>query len=239
MTQLTDMPDAVDSAHQQKTLRRGSRARTTAAGSHAVEARSRLHALGITTVVAGILGAASAIVIIAWPDQVSDQHYSYPFDATSYAAAQLWFAVQHVGLLAGLYGLARLAWSRSSWLTRTGLALTLVGMLGLTVCELFAISAAHALVDTSRANAVDNSYGVPMVVIGLGMVIAGLGLARQPVLAGAGRWLPLTMGGYVFVVMFPAVFGPLVAGRIAIGVWMLMFAALGASLVRADSGRSR
>jgi hypothetical protein len=38
----------------------------------------------------------------------------------------------------------------------------------------------------------------------------------------------------VFVVMFPAVFGPMVAGRIAIGVWMLMFAALGASLVRAD-----
>ena len=113
MTQLTDMPDAVDSAHQRKTLRRGSRAMTTAAGSHAVEPRS------------------------------------------------------------------------------------------------------------------------------LGLVIAGLGLARQPVLAGAGRWLPLIMGGYVFVVMFPAVFGPLVAGRIAIGGWMLMFVALGASQVRAGSGRSR
>ena len=34
-------------------------------------------------------------------------------------------------------------------------------------------------------------------------------------------------------------FGLLVAGRIAIGVWMLMFAALGASLVRADPGGSR
>jgi hypothetical protein len=239
MTQRTDMPDAVDSAHQLKTHRRGSRAMTTPAGSHAIEAPTRLHALGVTTVVAGILGAASAIVIIAWPDQVSDQYYSYPFDATSYAVAQSWFAVQHVGLLAGLYGLARLAWSRSSRLTRTGLALTLVGMVALTICELFAISAAHALVGTSRANAVDNSYGVPMVAIGLGMVIAGLGLARRPVLAGAGRWLPLIMGCYVFVVMFPAVFGPMVAGRIAIGVWMLMFAALGASLLQADPGRSR
>jgi hypothetical protein len=212
---------------------------TTATGSQAVEARSRLNTLGVTTVVAGILGAASAIVVIAWPDQVSDQHYSYPFDTTSYVTAQLWFAVQHLGLFAGLYGLARLAWPRSSRLTRTGLALTLVGMVVLTVCELFAISAAHALVDTSRANAVDNSYSVPMVVIGLGLMIAGLGLARRPVLAGAGRWLPLIMGGYVFVVMFPAVFGPQVAGRIAIGVWMLMFAALVVSLVRADPGRSR
>jgi hypothetical protein len=239
MTQLTDTPDPVDSAHQRRTLRRGSQAMTTAAGSRAVEAHSHLHALGVTTVVVGILGAASAIVIIAWPDQVSVQHYSYPFDATSYAAAQSWFAVQHLGLLAGLYGLARLAWSPSSRLTRTGLALSLVGMVGLTVCELFAISAAHALVGTSRANAVDNSYGVPMVAIGLGLVVAGVGLARRPVLAGAGRWLPLIMGGYVFVVMFPAVFGPLVAGRIAIGVWMLMFAALGVSLVRADPGGSR
>jgi hypothetical protein len=44
----------------------------------------------------------------------------------------------------------------------------------------------------------------------------------------------LVMGGYVFVVMFPAVFGPLVAGRLAIGVWMLMFAVLGMALVRTD-----
>ena len=75
MTQLTDITDAVDSAHRRKTLHRGSRAMTTAAGSNAVEPRSPLHALGVTTVVAGILGAASAIIIIAWPVQVSDQHY--------------------------------------------------------------------------------------------------------------------------------------------------------------------
>jgi len=207
---------------------------TTAVTSHALEAPSRLPALGVVTVVAGILGAASAIVIIAWPDQVSDRHYSYPFDATSYTVAQSWFAVQHLGLLAGLYGLARLGWSRSSRLTRSGLVLTLVGMVGLTACELFAIRAADALVDTSRANAVDNSYGVPMVAIGSGMVVAGIGLARRPVLPSAGRWLLLVLGGYVFVVMFPAVFGPSVTGRIAIGVWMLMFAALGRALVHAD-----
>jgi hypothetical protein len=203
---------------------------TTALTSHALEARTRLHALGLITVVAGILGAASAIVIITWPDQVSDQHYSYPFSAAWYAAAQVFFAAQHLGLLAGLYALARLAWSRSSRLIRGGLTLCLLGMVGLTACELFAISAADALVDTSRANAVDNSYGIPMTAIGLGLVVAGIGLARRPVLPGAGRWLVLALGSYVFVVMFPAVFGPMVAGRIAIGIWMLMFAGLGLSL---------
>lgn len=199
-----------------------------------VTAGTRSAPLGRITVVAGLLGAVSAVVIIAWPDQVSDQHYSYPFDATSYAVAQSWFAVQHLGLLAGLYGLTHLAWSRSSRLTRAGLTLCLVGMVGLTACELFAITAADALVDTNRANVVDSSYGFPMVAIGLGLVVAGIGLARRPVLPGAGRWLVLAMGGYVFVVMFPAVFGPMVAGRLAIGVWMLMFSVLGMALVRAD-----
>jgi len=35
--------------------------------------------------------------------------------------------------------------------------------------------------------------------------------------------------------MFPAVFGPMVLGRIAIGVWLLMFAALGVALMREES----
>ena len=109
------------------------------------------------------------------------------------------------------------------------------GLVGLTACELFAITAADALVDTARANAADNSYGAPMVAIGLGMVIAGFGLGRRPVLPGTGRWLLLSMGVYVFVVMFPTVFGPMVAGRVAIGIWMVMFAGLGMSLMR--SGR--
>lgn len=192
----------------------------------------RVRALGQVMVVAGVVGAASAVAIIAWPDQVSDQHYSYPFSASWYVAAQAFFAVQHLGLVAGLVGLTGLAWSSSSRTTRTGLVLTTAGLVGLTACELFAITATDALVDTARANAVDSSYAIPMMAMGVGMVMAGTGLARRPVLAGAGRWGLLALGVYVFVVMFPAVFGPMVAGRIAIGIWMLMFAGLGLSMTR-------
>jgi hypothetical protein len=196
--------------------------------------RVRVGALGRTTVVAGVVGALSALAIILWPHQVTDRHYSYPFSAAWYVAAQVLFAVQHLGLIAGLAGLTGLAWSRSSRATRAGLVLTIAGMVGLTACELFAITAADVLVDTARANAVDNAYGIPMMTMGIGMLLAGTGLARRAVLTGAGRWMLLGMGVYLFVVMFPAVFGPLVAGRIAIGVWMLMFAGLGLSLMRTD-----
>jgi hypothetical protein len=201
--------------------------------------RTRVGALGLTMVVAGIVGAASAVVVILWPDQVSDRHYSYPFSVTWYAVAQVFFAVQHLGLIAGLVGLTGFAWPRASRPTRVGLVLTTAGLVGLTACELFAITAADALVDTARANAVDNSYGIPMTAMGIGMVLAGTGLARRPVLTGAGRWWLLALGVYLFVVMFPAVFGPMVAGRIAIGIWMLIFAALGAALIRAEREGAR
>jgi hypothetical protein len=41
-------------------------------------------------------------------------------------------------------------------------------------------------------------------------------------------------GGYVFVILLPAVSGLNVAGRLAIGVWMLGWAALGWAVCRAE-----
>ena len=207
---------------------------TTAMRSAPRTSAIRLRTLGGLTVAAGVIGAVQAAVILAWPDQVSDQHYSYPFDSTGYVVAQASFALQHLGLLAGLYGVTRVAWRRSSRPTRAGLVLCLVGMVGLTACELLGIAAADALVDSARADAVDNAYGVPVTVLGVGLLLAGIGLARRQVLPGLGRWVLLALGVYAFVVLFPAVFGPLVAGRIAIGVWMLMFVGVGTSLLQAD-----
>jgi hypothetical protein len=197
-------------------------------------APARLRTLGLVTVIASLIGAACAAVIIAWPPQVDAGWYSYPFDATGYTVAQSFFAVHHLGMLAGLFGLAQLAWPRGSHATRAGLIIATLGMVGLTACELFATTAAKARVGTPSADAVDNSYGIPMILIGVGLILAGAGLARRSVLPGWGRWVTLALGIYVFVPMFPAVFGPMVLGRIAIGVWFTMFAALGVALMRAD-----
>lgn len=198
---------------------------------------SRRRVAGRVTALAGLLGALSAVVIIAWPDQVSDDRYSYPFGATSYAVSQSWFAVQHVGLAVGLMALYRLARRSTGRTARAGVLITLFGMVGLTACELFAITAADDRVGSAAANAVDNTYGGPMILMGVGLVLAGVGIGRAELLPGPARWLVLAMGVYVFVVLFPAVFGPLVVGRLAIGVWMLMFSALGLALLR-ESGPS-
>jgi hypothetical protein len=73
-----------------------------------------------------------------------------------------------------------------------------------------------------------------MLLIGVGLVIAGLVIARRRMLAGWARWITLATGGYVFMILFPAVFGPNVAGRLAIGVWMLAWAAVGWAVGRAE-----
>jgi hypothetical protein len=197
----------------------------------------RLRVLGWIGLVGSLLGAGQAAMILAWPVAVTPDRYSYPFTATGYVVVQISFAVQHLTLLALVAGLALRARLVPSRLLRVGLGLTVLGFLGLTGCELFALTAADASTTSSAATAVNNAYGVPMTVIGIGLVIAGVAAARRQLLPGRTRWLPLVSGVYVFVVLFPAVFGPAVAGRLAIGAWMLLFAALGIVLVRLGAPR--
>ena len=101
---------------------------STTPATQPLAGRTGVGALGLTMVVAGVVGGVSAVIVILWPDQVSDRHYSYPFSAAWYAGAQVFFAVQHLGLVAGLVGLIGLAWSRSSRTTRIGLVLTTAGL---------------------------------------------------------------------------------------------------------------
>jgi hypothetical protein len=64
------------------------------------------------------------------------------------------------------------------------------------------------------------------------MVMAGTG-SPVPVLTGAGRWGLLALGVYLFVVSYRGV-RPMVAGRIMIGIWMLMFAGVRLSMTRIE-----
>jgi hypothetical protein len=51
--------------------------------------------------------------------------------------------------------------------------------------------------------------------------------------------ITLVLGIYVFVILFPAVFGLFVLGRLASGIWLLLYAALGYALWRGRTvGRS-
>lgn len=212
----------------------GSPSTAVLADGSATDDAARLRIYGLGGAAASVVGAASAGAIIAWTPMVQESRFSYPFDETWYTAAQSFFALQHLAMLPLFLGLLVLERRRRSRALRTGTWIALVGQVVLAVVELVALVAADALVTDTVSEVVGGLYSVPMLLLGIGLVVAGTGALRAGTFDGAARWLVLALGVYVFVVLFPAVFGPAVAGRIAIGVWLLGFALLGLALARRE-----
>ena len=192
---------------------------------------------GAVCVVAGVLGAASGVYLAVMDPDVSTDRFSYPQGAGEFFTIQIFFVVQHLGLLLGLLALAR-----TSAVPRTGSGLfgtygAIVGMIGLTVMEAVAITARDVAIDSTTATVVGALYGVVSLVLGVSLVAAGIAIVRAGVWQGWRRWVVLVMGVWVFVPMMPALATMTDGARIAIAGWMLLFAALGAALMRDQSPR--
>lgn len=186
-------------------------------------------------VVAGAVGAAGAAYLAFVSPVVADDHFSYPLSADGFAAIQGFFFVHHLVLAWGLYAVWRGGFAGTGRLARTGGWLSVLAMVLLAVQELVAISAADAAYPSDQTDVVEGIYGALSMLNGVALIVFGLAAVR----AGrwGGRWLLLVAGIYVFVPLTPAVFGPFVVARLAIGGWMLLFAALGWTLLRRESAR--
>lgn len=200
-----------------------------------INARARIGETGSTPVPgllclwAGILGVASGVFLAVVSPAVDDDRYSYPLTAVGFVLIQCWFVLQHLGLAAGLVGLRR---SAAVGARRAGVTAAIVGMGLLTATELAAIGAARSTYPGPGTGLLDALYGISSVAIGTGLVGAGVAVLRADVWRGWRRWLPLALGVYVFVPMFPAMLGGFLTARLAIGGWMLLFALLGWALAR-------
>jgi hypothetical protein len=182
---------------------------------------------GRVGVVGGLLGALQALALLIallLADPADADRFSHPLPPGVWSVAQVTFFVQHLLLVPGV--LALIPMLRDSRLAVRGLVVTAGGVVLLALMELYAITAASSSATDPQAELVSSLYGVPTIILGVALTVAGIGAARLP-LAGWRRWILLASGIYVFVVLLPAIFGPAEAGRIAIGVWMLMFAAMG------------
>jgi hypothetical protein len=190
---------------------------------------------GWVCLVAGILGFASAILLIVVDPAVGEDRFSYPLASSGFVAIQVFFFVHHFGLLAGLYGLWRSGAIGPSRPGQWGAWGAIAGMALLAVVELAAISGADSTHPSDRTDMIESLYGVPTVLIGVALIVAGIAVIRAGQWQGWRRFLPLALGAWVFVPMTPALFGPFVFARLAIGVWMLGFAALGWALVETET----
>ena len=185
---------------------------------------------GLLCLVGAVIGVISGLVTAFIPPAVSSDWYSYPYTPTGFLVAQVVFILNHVLLLVGILGLARSGAAGTGLLGRVGLWISVLGMATLTVCEVGAMTLATSPYPSPRTDFMDMSYGVASILIGLGLVLAGVAVARAGEWTGWHRFVALICGVAVFVIVIPGVFGPFLAGRLALVVWMLMFTALGWAL---------
>jgi hypothetical protein len=187
---------------------------------------------GLVCLAAGLLGAASGVFVVVVDPSVPDSRFSYPFAAGGFVAIQLWFAVQHLGLLVGQHALWVSGALGASRAARIGHVTALAGMVLLTVTEVLATWAASSPYPSDRTDVLDILYGVASLAIGVGLVVAGVAGLRAHTRTGPLRWLPLTLGIWVFVPMTPMIMAGFVPARLSITGWMLLYAALGWALAR-------
>jgi hypothetical protein len=192
----------------------------------------RLAFLGWLSVVAGVLGVASAFFLIAIEPGVGRDRFSYPLTPGGFTVIQLWFFIHHIGLLAGLYGLWRSGVVGTRLLGRIGAWVAIAGMALLALTELVAISAAELARSNPQAAMIEALYGIPSSLVGLGLILAGIAAIRAGTWRGWRRVLPLLLGVYVFVPLTPALFASFVLARLAIAGWMLGFSFLGWGLIK-------
>lgn len=181
-----------------------------------------------------VTGALSAAAMLAWPVQSPPDLVRFPFTPAQFRVIQTWFFVHHLGMVAVLVGLARAGVTGDGRLGRIGAWLAVIGTFLLAVQELVTgFSFGDMAGKTANEGAMGAGYGVSTNLIGLGMLVAGIAVVRARVWTDWARWIPLAIGVMHFVVVTPAIFsGGFVAGRLAIGSWMLLFGALGFALVR-------
>jgi hypothetical protein len=204
---------------------------STFARAGVVERTDRGSFLAWLCLTGAVLTVGGSLVIVLLTPASSDTLFRYPFTPRGFVAAQILFVVNHLLLLAGVLALARARAAQGRAWT-AGITVTVVGLLAWTACELWAITLVHRLTADPPATAVITGYGIGNAVLGIGLIITGVAVVRARRWAGWARWIPLILGIGMFVVVVPGTLAGFLAGRIALAVWMLGWAALGVALVR-------
>ena len=133
-------------------------------------------------------------------------------------------------ILVGLLGIGRVRAARGAWWL-AGAGFGTFGLLLLTGCEIWALRLTNALSDGPQSGPLNTAYGVATITSGIGLILAGIAVARTGRWRGWARWTPLVLGILVFVMVLPGLFGTFLEGRLAITAWMLAWTALGVALV--------
>lgn len=194
---------------------------------------------GLLCIAGGVVGAIGGVVTATIAPAVEVDRYSYPYTPTGFLVAQLVFILNHVLILAGVAGLARSGAAGTGRLGRSGLWIAAMGWVALTLCEVRAMTLANSPYPAPSTDVLDGAFGMASILIGVGLVLAGIAVVSANVFSGWYRYITLACGVAVFVMVIPGILGGFLAARIVLTVWVLMLAALGYALYAESSQPDR
>lgn len=187
---------------------------------------------GWVLIMAGFAGALAGVFLLAVPSGVPPGVFNYPLSAGAFIVVQSVFAVQHLLTGLGLWLFWRTGFAGTSRLAAVAGWSTAAIMAALGCWEIVVIAGIGAPYPSDSLSWIDSGYGALSLLSGVSLVMLGISAMRAHVLPRGWRLLPLVIGVWVFVPMIPALTAGFVAGRIAIGIWLLLFAGLGWRMLR-------
>ena len=185
---------------------------------------------------AGLVGVAQGAAVLGWPHQVAEARYSFPFTPVWFVVAQATFFAQHLPLMVAVRAVANDSAGHGSKLARRSLLAAAAGLGLLALMELVAMAAATTAEDSTLGTTINALYSIPVLLAGAGLLTGAITLLRRPSHRRRLPWTLLALGIFVFTGLVPALANSFVAGRLAIMIWMALFAVLGA-MMRQRSAR--
>jgi hypothetical protein len=184
---------------------------------------SLVRSAGLLCVIGGLLQLVLGTEEAFFPTQPSSPEFIFE---------NVLVTISHVLVFIGVLGLACSGAAGDGWLAKIGLGIALLGS--------FLVIPSEIILLVDRLFALGKTLlPICALLMGLGMLLAGIAVLRTRHWLGWHQYTPLICGLYVFVVLFPA-FAIAFAiaegvGFLALGGWGVCWLLLGAAL-RAEAG---
>ncbi|MFT3872328.1 MAG: hypothetical protein QM714_06715 [Nocardioides sp.] len=189
--------------------------------------------LGLACAASGVLAAPLAVLAGIRIGDVSDTQWSYPHPTGLFLAEALLLVVVHLLQAAGFIGALRLEAAGNSGVGRLALWAGVVGLLGLSVAELWSGLIGGKANDSSIATTVSTVFGITSMVFALGAIVGGIAVVRAGVWRGPWKWTILATGVAIIALVTPAnISGSLPFRQIALLIWSVLFIPLGLDIAR-------
>ena len=196
-------------------------------------ATSRIQKAGAVCLAAGLFGALACIYLALVSPVAGADGLTFPHGAPEFTGLQMVIALQRLGLIFGLLGLWWCGAVPRTRSARFGWYGAMVMMAVLTVTEGLAVSVPRSPLDGTPP-AFGVVYGAYTMLLGVALLAQGVGVASGRAWQGWKRWLPLTLGVWLLVLVLPALGLSFDAARWAMSAWLLLFALLGLVLTQQD-----